>query len=264
MLYLTQVKVKVKSYQCCKSHIREVMWPNLLPVLQTNQNEGWQCVCVETKKSILVHSSVSEPDTIHPFIHRPDSLSMRRRWSRSQLTQGEGRGPTWTGVRSVTGPPCSVKQPHTLTQHSHLWVGQSRLTWPCVNRGRKLENLQESYLLVATVIVVILLWFLLSCLLIGRVLRFRVTCLRREPRIEVLMEQKPTTNIFLQGKQTCVHSGPVEMKTRVCFLCAAWAGLSIKTPPAEPFIRQSHVRGCRSTIKRLICCLDTSHMHSNL
>lgn len=38
--------------------------------------------------------------------------------------------------------------------------------------------IRQAYLLVTTVIVVVLLWFLLSCLLIGRVFWFGITCLK--------------------------------------------------------------------------------------
>lgn len=55
----------------------------------------------------------------------------------------------------------------------------SLLSEESLERGEEthqLLSISEAYLLVATVIVVVLLWLLLSCLLIGRVLRFGIAC----------------------------------------------------------------------------------------
>lgn len=50
--------------------------------------------------------------------------------------------------------------------------------------------IRQAYLLVTTVIVVVLLWFLLSCLLIGRVFWFGITCLKDKQTNKQRLRQK--------------------------------------------------------------------------
>lgn len=72
--------------------------------------------------------------------------------------------------------------------------------------------IRQAYLLVTTVIVVVLLWFLLSCLLIGRVFWFGITCWEKKKMLFVGLN---TDSLFMFSKLrdlrvTDVHCGCVK------------------------------------------------------
>lgn len=83
--------------------------------------------------------------------------------------------------------------------------------------------IRQAYLLVTTVIVVVLLWFLLSCLLIGRVFWFGITCLKDKQTNKQRVRKKKkmlfvglnTDSLFMFSKLrdlrvTDVHCGCVK------------------------------------------------------
>lgn len=72
--------------------------------------------------------------------------------------------------------------------------------------------IRQAYLLVTTVIVVVLLWFLLSCLLIGRVFWFGITCWKKKKMLFVGLNPD---SLFMFSKLrdlrvTDVHCGCVK------------------------------------------------------